>query len=408
MAQCHPATETSASAGRSTVGIVLLVSLAHALVHTYELIFPAVEQPLAQAWSLGPSITGRIATAWALPYGLGALGAGWLADRFGSRAVLILYLLGGSAACVVVWQASHLPVLMLSMFAMGSFASLYHPAGLAYISRQVPTRQLGLSLGYHGIVGSLGIAGAPLLGGLLLLRLEWNEVYLALAPIGLGLALLLAVALPDDAPRHEDSQGAAVEMSDWRGFALICSVTLCCGFVYRGFITFLPRYLSEVGFSETAAPVLAKYLTAGVLVLGMIGHLAGGWLCGRWRLETLLLGALLANIPFLLWMGGATGSGRILATGGFAIVHFLLQPVTNSLIARYTSSHRRSLGYGINFLIAFGMGSFGATLAGEIADRWGTESIYPVLAAVVALAAGAAVIIRQRPSPSSHWAEPDP
>ena len=369
-------------------GIVLLVSLAHALVHTYELVFPAIEQVLAEAWRLDTTVTGRIATLWALPFGVGALGAGWLADRFGSRRVLIVYLVGCSAACLAVAWAGSLIVLQVAMFGMGAFASLYHPAGLSYISRLVPSERLGEALGYHGILGAMGVAGAPFLVGLSLVVLPWNGAYLLLAPVGLILAVVVATLLPDDST-HRSAARVSGSHGDWAAFAVFCLVAVLLGMTYRGFLTFLPRYLNDVQLPWLAglsARSVRSYLAGGVLVMGIVGQYSGGWLCGRYRLEALLLVILTLNIPALLWLGVASDNTRLLATGSFAIIHFAVQPVGNSLIARYTPSHRRSLGYGINFLASFGCGSFGAMLAGEIAHRKGITAIYPALALVTTLA----------------------
>ena len=69
------------------------------------------------------------------------------------------------------------------------------------------------------------------------------------------------------------------------------------------------------------------------------------------------------NAPFLLWMGLATGWQRVAAAASFALVHFMNQPIYNSLIAKYTPRHRRSLCYGLSFAMAFGLGSFGSVIS---------------------------------------------
>ena len=78
----------------ATFRLVLLVSLAHAMVHTFEHSLPAVEQMIGDDFEVGKERTGGLGTIWRLPFGLGALLAGYLADRFGSKRLLIVYLLG--------------------------------------------------------------------------------------------------------------------------------------------------------------------------------------------------------------------------------------------------------------------------------------------------------------------------
>lgn len=386
---------------RQTFWIVLLVSLSHAMVHTYELVFPAVEQNLAKSWDLDTRTIGNIAMMWALPFGMGALAAGWLADRVGSRRVLIWYLIGASVTCLAVRFAPNVPALTAVMFLMGTFASLYHPAGLAYISRVSGPKDLGQALGYHGIVGALGIAGAPFIAGTLLNWMPWHDIYLALAPVGLLMAGSFWLFLPCDSAPRARAAGDSEAPANWIGFATVCAVTMLFGLVYRGFVTFLPRYLSESGtssFSGLSAATSGSYLTAGVLLMGIFGQFLGGWFCSRVRVERLLMGCMLANIPFLLWLGTATGPWRVVATGVYAVVHFMMQPVGNTLIAQYSPSNRRSLAYGINFFLSFGVGSVGAGIAGHVAKTWGVAAIYPGMAAVagVGVLFGFVVLVQAR------------
>lgn len=91
---------------RATLYLVLLVSTAHALVHVYELALPSVEQQIAGEYfgadeASGKAMTGRLSNTWRLMWGFGAIVAGLLVDRFGSRRLLAIYLLGCAAACAL-------------------------------------------------------------------------------------------------------------------------------------------------------------------------------------------------------------------------------------------------------------------------------------------------------------------
>ena len=114
--------------------LVLLVSCAHALVHVYELSLPSVEQNVAAEYDVGTRTTGLLGNTWRLPWGVGAIFAGWLADRYGSRRLLVIYLAGCGATAFAAARADSLSMLFVTMFAMGAFASIYHPAGLSIIS----------------------------------------------------------------------------------------------------------------------------------------------------------------------------------------------------------------------------------------------------------------------------------
>ena len=76
----------------------------------------------------------------------------------------------------------------------------------------------------------------------------------------------------------------------------------------------------------------------------------------------------IGNIPGLIAMAYAQGAARVAACAAWALIHFMHQPIYNSLIAKYTPKRRRSLCFGFSFAMGFGFGSFGAAYAGHSAS----------------------------------------
>src|SRR5262245_21733570 len=129
--------------------IVLLVSCAHAMVHVYEQSLPSAEQLNAGEFAVGTETTGSLGTVWRIPFGVGAVAGGWMADRWGSKRLLMVYLVGCTLACGFVWWAPDLRLLFIGMFLMGTFASIYHPAGLALVSHVTTPANRARALGWH-------------------------------------------------------------------------------------------------------------------------------------------------------------------------------------------------------------------------------------------------------------------
>lgn len=387
----------------------MLISCAHALVHTFELALPAVEQMIGSEYGVGKSSTGALGMVWRLPFGLGAVLAGFLADRYGSRPLLIVYLLGCSLTAVLARWAPSFSILFVVMLAMGCFASIYHPAGLALISRETTPETRGSALGLHGIIGSLGIAGAPF-GAMLLFstgKLGWRDYYLVLTIP----AMLIAVKLIVDELRHrkEIREAVTVEVVDqpeeaaicWSRYLVLVSAGALAGFVYGAFMHFLPRYLDSAGLrpDDWTPASFRNALTAIVLAFGAIGQAVAGRLCRPGRLEYLLVLVLFGNVPPLLWMAFAEGPSRFVAACILALIHFMNQPVYNSLIAQHVPASRRSLGYGFSNMMCFGIGAFGPYFAGTAGEAFGDTVVYGGLGAVAALAGAFAtysIVIRDR------------
>ncbi|MCH2203352.1 MAG: MFS transporter [Fuerstiella sp.] len=380
--------------------LVLLVSLAHALVHVFELSLPSVEQLIGSDFGVSRDTTGLLGTCWRLPFGLLAFGAGWLSDRYGSKRLLIVYLTGCGMTALAASYSPTLTTLFVSMLAMGCFASIYHPAGLSFISKQTTPETRGAALGWHGIFGSAGIASAPFVAGVVFSNTEltWRGYYLVLIAPALLLAVLLAVLLKNDAPSsvrandlgdtppNEDLK----EKSDWNRYALLVTTGVFSGFIYSAFMHFLPRYLdsADVLPSNVEKESARNLLTALVLSCGIVGQWLAGRLSAPGRLERLLVFVMFANAPFLFWMAVAEGPARLWATCLLAVVHFMNQPVYNSLIAQYVATSRRSTGYGFSNLMCFGLGALGPAYAGIVGtEQWtyGGLGVVAVFAALVAI-----------------------
>jgi FSR family fosmidomycin resistance protein-like MFS transporter len=385
---------------RNTFRLVLLVSCAHALVHVFELALPSVELGIAEDYGVGRQVTGLLSTCWRMPWGLGALAAGWLVDRYGSERMLAIFLIGCALTCVVVGLTVPLPLMFVTMFAMGTFACIYHPAGLALISHNTTLDIRPRALGVHGIFGSLGLGLSPLLAALLLtIGFTWQQYYLLLAAPGflLGLIFLrrafrsarVPVSARDHPPLNEQTR------ADWKSFGMLTMLALMQGFVYAAVLSFLPRFLGswEVWGSQLSQATRGSYLTAGVLVTGCLGQYVAGRIARPQLLEIQLTLITLANVPALLAMAFAQDGMRAAAAVLFAIVHFMHQPLYNSLIAKYTPPHRRSLSYGLSFAIGAGLGSLGAAFNGFVQSDVGT---YTTLAAAALVGGLVGLILWRR------------
>lgn len=371
---------------RVTLRLVLLVSCAHALAHAFELSLPGVEEEIAREYGVGKSAMGWLAACWRGPWGFGSLLAGLLVDRYGGKRMLAIYLLGAGAMCL--FAGTHLPlaILFVVMFAMGSFASIYHPAGLALISHETNADNRPFALGIHGVFGSLGIGLSPLLAGTLLSAAwNWREYYFLLAAAGGGLGLVfswqaMSGRVTDGIDGHHESRQShsshssrlAAESADWLSFFLLTLIALMQGFVYSGLMSFLPRYFNESSLRLPGMEGLGtgQVLAGLVLILGCIGQMLSGLFARASRLEWQLAAITFGNAPCLIGMAVTTGWSSVAAAGMFALVHFMHQPIYNSLVAKYTPRSRRSLGYGIGFAMSFGVGGLGAAFAGYSPSHW--------------------------------------
>jgi MFS family permease len=387
---------------RNQRSVLITTCTSHSLIHVYELSVPALLWLIQSEFGTDDLQMGAVATAYALLFGLGALPAGWLVDRLGSKALLLGCLWGGSAAMVGMALSRSVTAFAASACAMGLALSIYHPAGTALITHAVtPT---GRVLAAHGMAGNLGVAGASVIAGVLGALGGWRLAVGSLAFVGFGLGARVLL-LPAPEPREIRSRPG---QGDRTSFALLLVATTFMGMVYRGLTTFLPKFFA-VSYSDdaSAGTALGGALTTVALLVGLAGMYVAGRLIdgGTHPARVFLVGALLQG-PFLLLIGVSSGSPLVPLFMGVAFFHFFTQPAGNRLVADFTPPRLRGLGYGIYFLMTFGAGSLGASAGGWVSKHVGLRAAFPALAGflvppVLVMALLVWVLRRSRAAPAA-------
>ena len=74
-----------------------------------------------------------LSTAAFIAFGVFSLPAGWLADRWSRRNMMVLFYFGCAVSLALAAFAPNLPMLAAALFALGMFAAIYHPVGMAML-----------------------------------------------------------------------------------------------------------------------------------------------------------------------------------------------------------------------------------------------------------------------------------
>ncbi|MBI5117421.1 MFS transporter [Candidatus Poribacteria bacterium] len=370
--------------------IVFLMASCHTMVHFYEQIFPALFVTMVAYFHIQISTAGWMQTLLAMAFGFGGLPAGYLADRIGSKRLIMVYLLGAAFSCIFISTVHSVAALAIGLAAMGAFISLYHPAGTALVTMQV--KEVGKGLGYHGMGGGMGVAVAPGLAALLAavsVKYGWRVSFVVFGALGLLVAAGVA------ALKVSDTHSVNANSRFWpehlaRGspkpLVLFLCVGVLVGFCYRGVMTYLPTYFSQNlnGGIFAGHNVLKGGMFATVtLLVGVLGQFVGGYLCGRYKLEKLFAVLMIITVPLLLLMAVLSNITLLITAMLFAFFHFSAQPVGNSLVAEYTDARGRGLGYGLYFSTAFGFGSLASGFSGTVAEHYGLNMVFVPLAGVI-------------------------
>jgi MFS family permease len=389
-------------------------AIIHGLVHASVLMLPPLLGDLQRAYRVSLLQVLAVANAMYLVYGLAAIPAGFLADRFGSRRMLVGAAAGCGGALLLTAVAPSFPVLAFGLVCLGVCAGVYHPSGLSLLSRGVASGERGRAIGLHGAGGNLGEALAPAWAAFFAAMFDWRIGFFAAGLLAFACAIL-AASLPGVADHDHDhdhdhlgpsllaparrrppSFAASLRafgdtlLGFWHNRALrwLFVALIAAGFVYRGFLTFLSLHVAEGG-----GAVYASYVMSAVLVAGIFAQRWGGELADRRKRERLFL--VLASLmpPVLLALAFARGTAAVAVALACGFVWALAQPVANALTAAYARPADHGLLYGIQFAITFGVGSFATTAGGFFLEAGGTQLVFIGLgvAAIVQVGAAAAV-----------------
>ena len=400
-------------------GLVAYIATAHGLIHTIELTYAALLSRIGDEFGVSLLVLGIVANGFAFTFGFSALPSGLLVDRLGTQRVLFIAFSLAAVTSLLVATSPNPALLGLFLGLLGLSIGLYHPAGISFIAQA--TTQRGLALGWHGVVGNIGVAIAPALAVGVAEAAGWRWAYVLLAVLASLVALSLRIvrfelpaavpALALDAEAETDLEPEPPLMAARRSFLpllLVYGVFVLNGFVYRGSLTFLPKHIEDhlhVSWFGLDEAWLASSLTTLALLAGAVGQLVGGTLSERYRLERLAVPLTFSMMPFLLLIGLSSGLPLVLFAALFVFANFSGQPVYTGLIADYSPQRALGRSYGISFFAAFGIGSSAATVAGFFADRWGTDAVYQVLAGFVLLTLTLSITI-WRLSERSHRETP--
>ena len=374
--------------------ILVAASFGHFVCHYNVSVFPALVLPLAARLNLGTGQVIELSFLQYLLFGVSALPWGLLGDRFGGTRLLILMFLGCSLAAVfaALWIDS--PTwLYLSLGGLGLFSGIYHPTGMAMISKGVA--RVNLALGYNAVFGGLGMVTAPLLTGFV--NWLWSPSAAFLLVMGLnllGIIILMPLLRSDPerqvTPKPETGIGMRVE------FVIFLLAMVFAGMIITGSTVILPAYLElrtdglfhameSLWGAKPSSNLFATAATALVYCVGMLGQFTGGIVGDRFKPITSYLWFHFVCLFIALLMAFARDLPLVLLANVYFFFLLGTQAMENTVFAGLVPPRVHHSAFGIKYILYFGAGAFAVKMVGWIDSRWGSEATFMGIAFVSAL-----------------------
>ena len=394
----RPLSRACPSAANPQSLTIAFSSVAHTITHLFTAAYFVIVLAVEKDWGLPYADLIKLWTLGALLMGLGALPAGWLADRWSAGGMMVVFYLGIGACFTLCGFAPRRRCSARGLAGVGLFASIYHPVGIAWLVRHARAR--GKALGINGVFGSAGVAAAGLVSGALIDLAGWRAAFFVPGAIaivlGLALAVCLKIGVVGDRPIRRDDGPSASRGQMVREFVVLVVAMIGGGLIYQATQTALPKFFEErmgalVGdgtFGIGAMVAIVYGISGLVQVLG--GHFAD-----RYPLKTVYLLAYLLQVPLLALASGIAGAPLLLVAVLMTTMNAASFPAEkNLLLTQFSPERHRSLAFGIRYVIAFGLAPVALLLVSAIdAASGGFAWLFLLLAALAGLVVAAGLML---------------
>ena len=332
----------------------LYLNIGHLLDHFMMLIFAKAAFDAGREFGLSYEEIIIYGTLGVVLFGAAAPLAGWLADKF-SRAILItIYPFGLALGSVLTAFSNSVEMLGISLGILGFFAAIYHPVGIAMITKR--PGKVGLRLGINGVWGNMGVALAPVMTGFLIAYADWKLAFIipGIFCFLFGITQALAFVEEDDLISNiKTNYNSKNIITDGWQTVLICLsiVTLSGGFIF-GSMTFLIPRLFELNLSDISTDIAITGVLAGIVyAFASFAQIGTGWLADKIPPKYVLSAMGLGQLIFI-YLASLTFDYSLLFIMLMGMLFVFGQvPITDIILVKYVPDSWRARVLSIKFMV---------------------------------------------------------
>jgi predicted MFS family arabinose efflux permease len=357
--------------------------------------------PVTEALGIGVEPFSTSMAVANLIWGLGAVGTGMIADRYGAGRVVVAGVVATVLGLYVMYAARSPDDLMVSGVLLGvGLSGTGITALVGAAGRAAPPGKRTAAIASLGMAGGIGGFVAFPYTHVLMDLLGWQTSLLVLAAT---ITSVLPFAWPlsgkpmADGPTDKQTlMGAFKEAFTHPSYLLLTVGFFVCGFHVSFYAVHLPRFVADNGLDSSV----------GVWALTAVGlaNLVGTWVAGksprfiekRLGLSLIYFGRCFVFLGLLLLP--ISGPMVIVLSAILGLLWLSTVPLTSSLVATFFGTRWMSMLFGVVFL-SHQLGSFsGLWLAGVLYDATKSyDAMWWISIGVGLMAAAVHLPIKDRP-----------
>ena len=404
----------------------LLLNIGHFLDHLFTLIFATVAAlALSREWGFGYADLLRYATPGFLAFGLFSYPAGWLADKWSREGMMGVFFIGiGLSSIATAFAQTPLQV-GIGLFAVGVFAAIYHPVGLAMVTQK--WKNTGMRLAVNGVWGNLGVASAALITGYLIDNGGWRMAFIlpGVVSIVIGIAYMFArwqefaaekSAVKPSVQAVVASYAPGVKAMLLRVSMIVFITAAVSSIIFQATTFALPKIFDErlqgiakalVGFAESiglggradVATMIGAFAFI-VFAVASLAQLVVGSLLDRFGARPVFMGAAIVQLVFFALMPGQFDGLAMAIALGFMLGAFGQIPINDFMIGKIAAGEFRARVYGVRYVVSFTSLALSLPLIAFVYERWGFDTLFLVLtASALAILVAVSCLPRRLPAP---------
>ncbi|MBT3551866.1 MAG: MFS transporter [Rhodospirillaceae bacterium] len=375
----------------------LFLNVGHFFDHFFVLIFATMAATvLTGDWDLSYAQLIPYATPGFIAFGLCAIPAGWLADRWSRENMMTVFFVGIGASSMLASFADTPLQLSFGLLAIGAFASIYHPVALAMVVQG--RRQTGIPLAINGVFGNFGIASAALITGLMIDLVGWRMAFVA--PGALSVATGIAYAffirskeglypVPAESEAARPAPGGAEATSQRkqviRIFSVIFVSTAIGGLIFQSASFSMPKIIDErMGDFATSASLIGWYAFI-VFSVASVGQLIIGYLIDRHSVRHIFILVATGQVVLFAVMREIDGVAALLVATGFMLMIFGQLPINDVLVGRISRPEWRSRIYAARYVVSFMIAATAIPFIAWMHANWGFGNLFMLLSGAAAV-----------------------